>query len=63
MDGMNVNANQPCRYSHFALQNMLSKTADKQNHNTSAGLDSDTCPKCFKIGQGMTKANTCIFFL
>lgn len=51
MDGMNVNANQPCRYSHFALQNMLSKTADKQNHNTSAGLDSDTCPKCFK-GKG-----------
>lgn len=59
MDGRDVNADQPC---HFALQNMLSKTADQQNHSASVGLDFDIYPVLEHFGQGTTKAYTCIFF-
>lgn len=41
-------------YSYFVLQNMLSKTADQQNHRPSAGLDFDMYPVLQHFGKGMT---------
>lgn len=62
MDGRDLKAHQPCHYSHFALQKILSKTADQQNHSASAGLDFDMYHVLEHFGQGTMKAYTCTFF-
>ena len=62
MDERTVNADQPRCYSHLALQNMVSKTADQHNHSVRADLDFDMYPVSEYFGQGTTKTYACIFF-
>lgn len=56
MDGRDLKAHQPCHYSHFVLQKILSKTADQQNDSASAGLDFDMCTVFWNIlGKGQRR--------
>lgn len=56
VDGKDVNADQFCHNSHFAVKNSLSKTADQVNPSASACLDFDMYPVSEQFGQRMRKA-------
>lgn len=59
---MDVNADQFCRYSHFALKNILSKTADQDNHSTAQTLTCALYQSILSKGWKKLKSSLSIFF-